>query len=223
MPDKMRRVFLILISQLITGLLASTTAQDYRSIKKVETVRVEVPEGNVPRLPYQLWVDYSDGKGEYRQVKWLNSSQATEAAEANPDLNPVGTIYKVRGMILGDNTTPNGYPVSAEVKVTDGMYAVPSHIPVAKPLPLNEVSIDGDNRPEADGWDSPTTKLKGHGSGHYMSALAFAFASCQDKSKKALLKNRIIEMVNGLRECQERTFVWNQELGRYWEARDFAP
>jgi hypothetical protein len=30
-------------------------------------------------------------------------------------------------------------------------------------------------------------------------------------------------MVNGLRECQERTFVWNEQLGRYWEARDFAP
>ena len=30
-------------------------------------------------------------------------------------------------------------------------------------------------------------------------------------------------MVDGLRECQERTFVWNEQLGRYWEARDFAP
>jgi hypothetical protein len=129
---------------------------------------------------------------------------------------------------------------------------------VAEPLPLNAVSIDGDNRltqnrdldidqlislpvkqqlynyrdtyglptegyPEADGWDSPTTKLKGHGSGHYMSAMAFAFASCQDKAKKDILRRNITEMVNGLRECQERTFVWNEQLGRYWEARDFAP
>ena len=129
---------------------------------------------------------------------------------------------------------------------------------MAEPLPLNAVSIDGDNRltqnrdldidqlislpvkqqlynyrdtyglptegyPEADGWDSPTTKLKGHGSGHYMSAMAFAFASCQDKAKKDILRRNITEMVNGLRECQERTFVWNEQLGRYWEARDFAP
>jgi hypothetical protein len=56
-----------------------------------------------------------------------------------------------------------------------------------------------------------------------MSAMAFAFASCQDPAKKAILKRNIIEMVNGLRECQERTFVWNKQLGRYWEARDFAP
>ena len=77
--------------------------------------------------------------------------------------------------------------------------------------------------PEADGWDSPTTKLKGHGSGHYMSAMAFAFASCQDPAKKAILRQNITTMVNELRQCQERTFVWHKELGRYWEARDFAP
>jgi len=248
----------IIIGLLATGLVVNATAKDYRSIKSVEAVSVVVPVGNTPRLPYQLWVNYSDGKGEYRQVKWFNSSEATEAAEANPAINPVGTIYKVRGTILGDNSTPNGYPVSAEVKVTDGAFTVPSNIPVAETLPLDQVSIDGNNRltwnrdldidklislpvkqqlynyrdtyglstegyPESDGWDSPTTKLKGHGSGHYMSAMAFAFASCQDPAKKAILRKNITEMVDGLRECQERTFVWNKELGRYWEARDFAP
>ena len=254
----------ILISLLTTVLLAGTAAaKDYRSIKSVQAVSVEVPVGNAPRLPYRLWVEYSDGKGEYRQVKWLNASEATEKAEANPAINPIGNIYKVRGMILGDNSTPNGYPVSAEVKVVADAksakdWKVPSNTPVAETLPLDQVSIDGDNRltwnrnldidqlislpvkqqlynyrdtyglstegyPEADGWDSPTTKLKGHGSGHYMSAMAFAFASCQDKAKKAILKRNITEMVNGLRECQERTFVWNEQLGRYWEARDFAP
>ncbi len=75
----------------------------------------------------------------------------------------------------------------------------------------------------ADGWDSPTTKLKGHGSGHYMSALAFAFASTTDEKQKEALRQRIRRMVNELRLCQERTFVWNDSLGRYWEARDFAP
>ena len=258
MSNYLSRRFLLLIGPLALALFSCTRGSYYRAIQDVESVSVQVPVGNVPRLPYQLWVKYSDGKGEYRQVKWLNSSEATEAAEANPAINPVGTIYKVRGMILGDNATPGGYPVSAEVTVTDVPYAVPSNIPVAEPLPLDQVSIDGENRltwnrdldinqllslplkqqlynyrdtyglstegyPEADGWDSPTTKLKGHGSGHYMSAMAFAFASCQDPAKKAVIKSRIAEMVNTLRECQERTFVWNDKLGRYWEARDFAP
>ena len=252
---------------LATSLLVATaTAKEYRSIKEVETVRVEVPVGNAPRLPYQLWVKYSDGKGEFRQVKWLNASEATEKAEANAEMNSAGSMYKVRGVIVGDNSTPNGYPVLAEVKVVDSIHnslrakraSSSAAIPVAETLPLDRVSIDGDNRltwnrdldinqlislpvkqqlynyrdtyglptegyPESDGWDSPTTKLKGHGSGHYMSAMAMAFASCQDEAKKAILRRNIREMVNGLRECQERTFVWNEKLGRYWEARDFAP
>ena len=77
--------------------------------------------------------------------------------------------------------------------------------------------------PVADGWDSPTTKLKGHGSGHYMSAMAFAYACCSDKGKKAQLKANLKLMVDELRRCQEMTFVYDEKLGRYWEARDFAP
>ena len=240
-------------------MLADVSAVNYRSIAHVGNVSVEAPVGNVPRLPYQLWVEYADGKGEYRQVRWQNSSEATEQAEANPAINPEGTSYKVRGFIIGDNTTPNGYPVWAEVKVvSSSKFQVPSHQPVAETLPLNDVSIDGENRlawnrdldidqlislpvkqqlynyrdtyglstegyPESDGWDSPTTKLKGHGSGHYMSAMAFAFASCQDEAKKDILRKNITEMVNELRKYQEMTFVWNEKLGRYWEARDFAP
>ena len=252
-----KQFFCVLFTTLLLGLPLPLSAQ-YRSIVTVETVTVESPVGNAPRLPYQVWVKYADGKGEYRQVRWLNASNATEMAEANPAINPVGTEYKVRGFIIGDNTTTNGYPVTAQVKVVEGAYPVPSNTPVAETLPLDQVSIDGDNRlswnrdldidqlisfpvrqqlynyrdtyglstegyPEADGWDSPTTKLKGHGSGHYMSAMAFAFASCQDTAKKAILRQNITTMVNELRQCQERTFVWNKELGRYWEARDFAP
>ena len=252
--------------RLITFFILSSLclSQTIAQIMSTEPVCVETPVGNAPRLPYQVWVKYADGKGEYRQVRWTNASEATEQAEANPAINPVGTIYKVRGFILGDNTTSNGYPITAEVrvverkKVTVKSEKYAAAIPKAEPLPLNMVSIDGENRlthnrdldidqlislpvkqqlynyrdtyglsiegyPESDGWDSPTTKLKGHGSGHYMSAMAMAFASCQDPDKKAILKQHIIEMVDGLRECQERTFVWNEQLGRYWEARDFAP
>ena len=249
---------MILTALIATGLYTPAKAADYRTVKRVEAVSVETCIGHAPQLPYRLWVDYSNGQGEYRQVRWLNSSQATEQAEANPKINPVGATYRVRGFITGDNTTPNGYPVSAQVTVVEGSPVVPSFVPVAEPLPLSDVSIDGENRlshnrdldidhlislpvkqqlynyrdtyglptegyPESDGWDSPTTKLKGHGSGHYMSALAFAFAGCKDKAKKDILRNNIRTMVDELRRCQELTFVWDDRLGRYREARDFAP
>ena len=80
-----------------------------------------------------------------------------------------------------------------------------------------------DGYPVSDGWDSPTTKLKGHGSGHYMSALALAYASCPDADKRQRLKENLRVMVDELRRCQERTFVYDRTLGRYREARDLAP
>jgi len=229
-----------------------------RTIVKVDPININCPVGTVPRLPYLIWVTYSDGKSEYRQTKWSNAALATEQAQANPKLYSVGHEYIVNGFITGDISTPNGFPIMANIKVITDPYTTPSNIPVAKPVPLNKVTINGDNRltsnrdraiqhivcldvaqqlynyrdtyglntegyPVSDGWDSPTTKLKGHGSGHYMSALAFAFASATNTEHKNTLRNNMTRMVNELRECQERTFVKHPTEDRYWEARDFAP
>ena len=228
-----------------------------RTIVKVEAITVQTPVGTAPRLPWQVWVTYSDGTHEWRQTKWSNSLLSTEQQEANPELYPVGKTYTVNGFIIGDNTTESGYPISAQVTVVAEAWSAPGNTPLVQPLPLGNVRITGNNRltnnrdldikeilswdvaqqlynyrdtyglptegyPEADGWDSPTTKLKGHGSGHYMSALAFAYASANPE-QKVELKKRIKRMVNELRECQERTFVWDSTLNRYWEARDYAP
>ena len=250
---------LLVAAALLLALPKQITAEVvYRSISEVEPVNVEVPVGHAPRLPYRLWVKYDNGQGEFRQVRWQNASTVAEQTEADAAVNPVGTSYTVKGYVLGDNTTNNGYPVVANVKVVAQAWEVPAYTPVAQTLPLDKVVLEGDNRltwnrdldidqlisldvrqqiynyrdtyglstegyPEADGWDSPTTKLKGHGSGHYMSAMAMAFASCQDASKKDVLRRNIMLMVNELRACQERTFVYDEKLGRYWEARDFAP
>ena len=245
-------------SFLVQPFEANAQKEPLLKIVKMEDVAVKCPVGTAPRLPYRLWVSYDNGRSEYRQVKWMNSSSSVEASEADASKNPVGSSYDVKGYITGDNTTTAGFPVVAHVTVVGGADAVPDPVPVAQPLPLDKVSIDGENRlthnrdldiqnllsldvkqqlynyrdtyglptdgyPKADGWDSPTTKLKGHGSGHYMSALAMAFASCQDEKQKAQLRTNIKTMVDELRACQERTFVYDKKLGRYWEARDFAP
>ena len=229
-----------------------------RAIKTVQTVSVESPVGTVPRLPYQLWVAYTDGHKEWRQVRWSNSLLSTEQQQANAELYPAGKEYTVRGFIIGDNTTENGFPVEATVRVVDGGYVTPSNKPKARPLPLSAVYLTGQNRltnnrdldiktllaldvsqqlynyrdtyglptqgyTQADGWDSPTTKLKGHGTGHYMSALAFAYASTRDEAVAGQIRERLKRMVTELRQCQERTFVWDSTLNRYWEARDYAP
>ena len=268
----MRRVVLlasVIMAVCLSSPLQTTAAENapyaagkakkkQRVIAKVEPVNVDSPVGCVPRLPWQVWVTYSDGYKEWRQIRWSNSNPQMEKDEADATKYPVGKQYSINGVIIGDNTTTDGYPIVANVTVTDKTWNVPSNTPIAKPLPLSAVKITGDNRltsnrnldveeilkwdvaqqlynyrdtyglptdgyPESDGWDSPTTKLKGHGSGHYMSALAFAYSSVQDANLKGKLLERIERMVNELRECQERTHVWNDSLGRYWEARDLAP
>ena len=243
---------------LLTGALAAlvlSCSPKVRTISSVPEVKVETPQGTAPRLPWQVYVSYADGTREWRQVKWTNTLRETEEEEA---ALPAGSTYTVRGYILGDNTSENGYPLDASVTVVDGAWEVPAQTPVAQPLPLGDVRLIGNNRltsnrdmdirnllslditqqlynyrdtyglstegyTESDGWDSPTTKLKGHGSGHYMSALAFAYASTEDPGQKEALKANIRRMVDELRACQEMTFVFDKKLGRYREARDLAP
>ena len=235
----------------------TTAATVYRTISKVEAISVDCPVGTVPRLPNLVWVTYSDGYSEYRQVRWANSPLADEQAEADAQKHPRGSQYEIGGFVIGDETTDNGYPVKAQIKVVAGDYQTPEK-EVAHTFSLADVSIDGDNRlthnrdeaireicswdvtqqlynyrdtyglstegyTKSDGWDSPDTKLKGHGSGHYMSAIAQAYAVATNPEQKAILRKNITRMVNELRECQERTFVYNKDLKRNWEARDFAP
>ncbi|MGN8796771.1 beta-L-arabinofuranosidase domain-containing protein [Segatella copri] len=234
-----------------------TAATVYRTISKVTAVAVDCPEGTAPRLPNLVWVTYSDGYSEYRQVRWANSPLADEQAEADAQKHPAGSQYEVGGFVIGDESTDNGYPVKAQIKVVAGGYQTPEK-EVAHTFSLADVSIDGDNRlthnrdeaireicswdvtqqlynyrdtyglstegyTKSDGWDSPDTKLKGHGSGHYMSAIAQAYAVATNPEQKAILRKNITRMVNELRQYQEMTFVYHKDLKRNWEARDFAP
>ena len=254
----MNKAKFLLLQILVWCTVTATAQQTERVIKHVESISVTCPIGTVPRLPYQVRVTYSDSTQAYRQVRWSNASLSTEQELAEASRYPAGINYTIKGHITGDNTTPEGFPITADVVVSDKAYDVPNHHPVAEPIPLSRVRLTGKNRLTSnrdlaireilswditqqlynyrdtyglstegytisDGWDSPTTKLKGHGSGHYMSALAFAFASSTEERQRDTLRHRIRRMVDELRLCQERTFVWNDSLGRYWEARDFAP
>lgn len=241
------------------SLLSMTAGAQHtpRHIVATEPISIESPQGTAPMLPYRLWVDYNDGKGEYRQVRWLNASTDTEEKLASSD-HQAGETYPVRGFITGDNATAAGYPVEATVRITDQLTPIPPRKPLAAPLPLNQVRLTGDNLlthnrdldleqllsldvtqqlynyrdtyglptegyTPSDGWDSPTTKLKGHGTGHYLSALALAYASSNRSEQREKLLGLIQRMVKELRACQERTFVFDPQLGRYREARDLAP
>lgn len=95
---------------MLAGLASCGTAEKgAKSIKSVEKVTVESPEGTVPRLPYQLWVTYNDGTGAYRQVRWSNAALAVEKEQSDPSLYPAGKKYTIEGHITGGiGATSNG-------------------------------------------------------------------------------------------------------------------
>ncbi len=246
----MKQIYLLLAM-----FIALSASASERKIRTVGLSEVVCAEGHAPMLPWHVLVTYSDKTEEWRQVRWSVSQSPAEEALAG---KRSGEVYDVQGWLIGDQSTDNGYPVTATVRVVDASEATQAPHLVAEPLPLSAVKLAGDNRltqnrdrdirellsldisqqlynyrdtyglptegyTESDGWDSPTTKLKGHGTGHYLSALAMAYASCHDAALRDSLLARIYIMVSEMRACQERTFVWSDSLGRYFEARDLAP
>ena len=73
--------FTLLIGVASLPSLATATTV-YRTISKVAAVTVDCPEGTAPRLPNLVWVTYSDGYSEYRQVRWANAPLADEHTPA---------------------------------------------------------------------------------------------------------------------------------------------
>ena len=141
---QMKKIMAIVCCSMMT-LTTSANNGSPRIIKDVSPVVVNCPEGTAPRLPYLVWVTYSNGQAEYRQVRWSNSALAKEKEQADSKKNPAGKSYKVNGYIIGDETTEQGFPVAAEVKVVKGENDVPRNA-VAHTLPLSDVTLNGDNR-----------------------------------------------------------------------------
>lgn len=118
----LRHIFVVSLA--VMGSSAAQAAP--RTIKKSAPVQVSCPAGTAPRMPSRVWVTYSDGYSEYRQVKWTNYALSTEQAQADATRHPAGTAYELKGYIIGDDATDNGYPVTATVTVTAGAYATPA-------------------------------------------------------------------------------------------------
>src|SRR5574344_3087726 len=59
-------------------------------------------------------------------------------------------------------------------------------------------------------WADGAFRLDGHVGGHYISALALAYASCKDATMKAELKTRLDAMISEMKKCQD-TFDNNTE------------
>ena len=58
--------------------------------------------------------------------------------------------------------------------------------------------------PNFTNWGDSSFDLSGHVGGHYLTALALAYAACHDEAVKAQLKERMDYMVSVMKDCQDR-------------------
>ena len=75
-------------------------------------------------------------------------------------------------------------------------------------------------------WGGNGFDLSGHVGGHYLSALALAYAACRDAGMKARLKQRLEYMLKVLKDCQDayngnteglRGFIGGQPINEAWK------
>ena len=69
--------------------------------------------------------------------------------------------------------------------------------------------------PNFDNWGSGNFRLDGHVGGHYLSALALAYAACDDAATKAQLKERMDRMLSVMKDCQDKFDSNTQGLKGY--------
>lgn len=79
--------------------------------------------------------------------------------------------------------------------------------------------------PSFPNWGGSEWSLEGHVGGHYLSALALAYAACHDEAKMAKLKSRIDHMLEVMKDCQDayskdtkglRGFIGGQPINKAW-------
>ena len=81
--------------------------------------------------------------------------------------------------------------------------------------------------PNFSNWGGSDFDLSGHVGGHYLSALALAYAACHDTDTKAQLKERMDHMVQVMKDCQDAYdnntqglygFIGGQPINSDWTA-----
>ena len=80
--------------------------------------------------------------------------------------------------------------------------------------------------PSFTNWGDNSFNLEGHVGGHYLSALALAYAACHDAETKAVLKERMDYMIDIMKDCQDQYdnnteglygFIGGQPINNDWK------
>ena len=206
------------------------TVKAYREsvgIKSIEEVKVNTLAGHSPSLPNYVKATYDDDRVDKLKVRWPDAIEEGKYAEAGNTFTVEGEIVGEKNKVTAEVTvvTEEGIAsaktasfdlsdISLDKIGENGSILTQNRdrdITYLKLLDNKRMLYDfymtfGENDKIQDvqplgGWDEPTGLLRGHSTGHYMSALALAYASTGDEE----LKTKLNEMVSELHRLQQKS------------------
>jgi uncharacterized protein len=172
----------------------------------VPDLAVDTTVGNLPRLPYTIPAVYRDNaKGPMVRVIWpspMNNQQTIQPGTYTVTGTLPGTTFKPKATVTVKLRTPDyplpgrqleAFPLGSVMLNQDDEQRDTQFIKnrdkfirtLAGTNPDNFLYMfrDAFGQPQPEGaaalrgWDSQTTRLRGHATGHYLSAIAQAYAS----------------------------------------------
>ncbi|BAV07041.1 beta-L-arabinofuranosidase domain-containing protein [Filimonas lacunae] len=222
-----------------------TTPQLYNAyLTKVSDVAVETETGNLPRLPSYVTGTYKDNrKGPLVRVLWPEAIDNT--AVATPGQYTVtgrvaGTSFQPRALVTIKNAGRPALPAVKlepfalqQVTLTGDIHGHATKFienrnkfidTLAKTDPNSFLYMfrQAFGQPQPAGarplgvWDSEDTKLRGHATGHYLTAIAQAYAGTgYDKALQANFAAKMEYMVNTLYQLSQLSGKPKEAGGAY--------
>ena len=189
-------------------------------IVKVASVEVETQTGTLPSLPGQVQVTYEDDTTGYEKVTWPTNLTVDQFSTAGTTVEVTGRIvdYEVdvtAVVTVSDDafTAPAAAAEAFELSdiTLDGTDTIFGQN-MARDLEYLEImdedrmlynfrsafGVDTEGAEPLTGWEEPTGLLRGHSTGHFLSALAQAYAS----TGETVYKDKMDYMVAELAELQ---------------------
>jgi len=186
------------------------------SISQVMPVILYTEAGLPPTLPTKVMVEYSDGSCQEDVVIWdcidpsLYQSQGNFTCEGKLKDNGFKVTAIVYVMDASGNILPKGYnaplqdvSINGDNLFTQNARRCLDYLKLldADRMLYNFRSTFGQDTKGAKplgGWDEPKGLLRGHSTGHYLSALALAYASTGDIE----IKEKMDYMISVLKDLQ---------------------
>ena len=189
-------------------------------IVMVEEVSVETTIGTLPSLPGTVYVEYEDESKGYEKAVWptnLKTSDFSQEGEVTVQGQIVDSNLTVKAKVKVTKDAKKAPQQSASIFdlndiSLDGDDTIYSE---NKDRALEYLSVMDEDRmlynfratfgqdtkgvQPLTGWDEPTGLLRGHSTGHYLSALAQAYASTGNEG----YRQKLAYMIHELRELQK--------------------